>query len=166
MAHFNQPNMGRINCVWTTNYKRLLEIKNVQHVEMKSVFTLQPIKRLRSMTVKIENRSATFWIFILRAKNLQLCCLTVTVHIVLQERRVATKKKKNHLHFWGNLSANQIQAHRNLNQKSRRNSIYGKIVSEPHWLIQLTKTSFKFIYPFIHFQSPLKQHDFLSLQRR
>ena len=28
-----------------------------------------------------------------------LCCLAVMVHIVLQERRVATTKKKNHLHF-------------------------------------------------------------------
>ena len=39
-------------------------------------------------------------------------------------------------------------------------SIYGMIVSTPHWLIQLIKTSF------IHFQSTLKQHAFLSVQRR
>ena len=32
-------------------------------------------------------------------KNRHLCCLVVTVHIVLQERRVTTTKKKNHPHF-------------------------------------------------------------------
>ena len=32
-------------------------------------------------------------------KNRQLCCLVVTEHIALQERRLATTKKMNHLHF-------------------------------------------------------------------
>ena len=58
----------------------------VQHVEMKSVITFQPIKRLVSMTVKSAKPVATFRIFFLRTKNPQLCCLLVTVHIVLQER--------------------------------------------------------------------------------
>ena len=49
-------------------------------------------------------------------------------------------------------------------QKGRHYSIYGIIVSTPHWLIQLTKTSFTI--SFIHFQTTLKQHDFLRLQRR
>ena len=47
---FNQHNVGRKNCVWTTS--RLLEMCIVQHVEMKSVFTFQTIKRLVSTTVK------------------------------------------------------------------------------------------------------------------
>ena len=34
-----------------------------------------------------------------KAKNRELCCLAVTVHIALQERRVATTKKKSHLDF-------------------------------------------------------------------
>ena len=38
MSHFNQPNIGRKNCVWTTKYMRLLEMRIVQHVEMKSVY--------------------------------------------------------------------------------------------------------------------------------
>ena len=71
----------------------------VQHVELKSVFTFQPIKRLVSTTLKRAKPAATFWIFLLRTKNRQLCCLAVTVHIVLQKRRIATMKKKNHLHF-------------------------------------------------------------------
>ena len=53
----------------------------------------------------------------LRTKNRQLCCLVVTVHIFLQERRVATTKKKSHLQFQRNFSANHSQAHPNLNQK-------------------------------------------------
>ena len=41
-----------MNCVWTTKYERLSEMCIVQNVEMKSVFTFQPIKRLASMTGK------------------------------------------------------------------------------------------------------------------
>ena len=74
--------------------------------------------------------------------NLQISCFAITVYIVLQRRRVATTKKQNLLHIWRNFSANQIQAHPNLNQKGRIYSNYGIIVSKPHWLIQLTKTSF------------------------
>ena len=54
----------------------------VQHVEMKSVFTFQPIKQLVSTTVKSAKPVVTFWIFLLRTKNRRLCCLVVTVHIV------------------------------------------------------------------------------------
>ena len=67
--------------------------------------------------MKSAKPAATFWIILLRTKNRQVCCLAVTVRIVLQERRVTTTKKKNHLHFWRNFSANQNQAHLNLNQK-------------------------------------------------
>ena len=117
MSRFNQPNINRNNCVWTTKYNRLSERCIVQHVKMKSVFTFQPIKRLVSTTVKSAKLAATFWIFLLRTKNRQLCCLVVTVHIVLQARRVVTTKKKNHLHFWRNFSTNHNQAHLSLNQK-------------------------------------------------
>ena len=71
----------------------------VQHVEMKSVSTFQSIERLVFPTVKSAKPDATFLIIFLRIKNLQFCCLAVTVHNVLQGRRVATTKKKNHLHF-------------------------------------------------------------------
>ena len=56
MPHFNQPNIERKNCVWTTS--RLLEICIVPHVL--SVFTFQPIKRLVSTTVKSAKPAATF----------------------------------------------------------------------------------------------------------
>ena len=44
MFYSNQPNIERnnYNCVWTTKYKRLLEMCIVQHLEMKTVFTFQP----------------------------------------------------------------------------------------------------------------------------
>ena len=59
-SHFNPPNIARKNCVWTTKYERLLEMCIVPHVETKSVFTFQPIKRLVSTTVKSAKPAATF----------------------------------------------------------------------------------------------------------
>ena len=74
-------------------------------------------KRLVSTTVKGAKPAATFWIFLVRTKNRHICCLAVTVPIFFQERRVATTKKKNHLHVWRNCSANHKQVHPNLNQE-------------------------------------------------
>ena len=116
MSLFNQPNIERKNCVWTTKYKRTKAMCIVQHVELESVFTFQSIKRLVSTTVKSAKPAATFWKNLVRAENLRLYCLAVTVHIVLQERPVTTLKRKNHIPIWRHLSANQIQAHPNLNQ--------------------------------------------------
>ena len=60
MSHFNQPNMERKNCAWTIKYERLSEMCFVQHVEMKNVFTFQPMKRLVSTTVKSAKPAVTF----------------------------------------------------------------------------------------------------------
>ena len=60
MFSFNQPNIERKNRVWTTKYKKLSEMCIVQHVEMKSVFTFQPIKQLVSTTVKSAKPAVTF----------------------------------------------------------------------------------------------------------
>ena len=131
MSHFNQPNIERKRCVWTTKYKRMSEKCIVQNVEMKSVFTFQPKKRLVSTTVKSAKPAATFWIFILRTKNRQLCCLASTVHIVLQEKRVATTKKKNHLHFWRNFSANHSHPHQKWsNRVQLRNKLVRFLVAD------------------------------------
>ena len=101
MPHFNQPTLERKNCVWTTKYGRLLEMCFVQLVEMKTGFTFHPIKRLVSTTVKSAKLAATFLIFLSRTKNRELFYLAMMVHIVVQQRRVATtkEKKKSHLHF-------------------------------------------------------------------
>ena len=115
MSRFNQPNIEWKNCVWTLKYEKLSEMCIVQHVEMKSVFTFQPMKRLVSTTVKSAKPVVTFWIFLLRAKNRQLCCLAVMEQNALQERRVAITR--SHLLFWWNFSANHNQAHPNLFQK-------------------------------------------------
>ena len=85
---------------------------------MKNLFIFQPIKPLVSTTVQSVKPAVTFWILFFRIKNRPLLCLAVMVHIVLQEKWVATTKKKNYLHFWRNFSANHNQAHTNLNQKS------------------------------------------------
>ena len=60
LSHLNQSNTERKNCVRTTKYERLLEMCIVQHVEMKSKFTFQPMKRLVSTTVKRTKPAATF----------------------------------------------------------------------------------------------------------
>ena len=60
MSPFNEPILDRKNCVWTKEYERLSEMCIVQHVEMKSVFTCQPINRLVSTTVKSAKPAATF----------------------------------------------------------------------------------------------------------
>ena len=71
----------------------------VQHVEMKSVFSLESKKRPVSTTVENGKPAVTFRIIFLRTKNQQLSCLVVMVYIVLQERRVVFTKKKIQLHF-------------------------------------------------------------------
>ena len=109
--------------MWTT--PRLLGMCVVPHVETKSVFIFQPTKRLVSTTAKSAKPAAMFSIFLLRTKNKQLCCLVVTEHIVLQERRVAITK--NHLLFSRIFSANHNQAHPNVNQKmTNRVQIWNK----------------------------------------
>ena len=113
MSRFNQPKIERKNCVWKTS--RLSEMCIVEHVEMKSVFTFQPVKWIVSTTVKSAKPVATFWIFLLGTKNRQLCCFVVMEHIALQERRVAITRSL--LHFWRNSSANQNQAHPNVSHK-------------------------------------------------
>ena len=60
MSFYNQPNMERKNCVWITMYEKLSEMSIVQHVETKTAFTFQPIKRLVSTTVKSAKPAATF----------------------------------------------------------------------------------------------------------
>ena len=59
-APFHSTKHKEKDCVGTTKYKRLLEMCFVQHVEMKSVFTFQPIERLLSTTVKSAIPDATF----------------------------------------------------------------------------------------------------------
>ena len=57
-------------------------------------------KWLVSTTLESANSAATFWMFLFRIKNWQLCCLVVMVHIVLQERRVATIQKSKSISFF------------------------------------------------------------------
>ena len=141
MSHFNQPNMERKNCVWTTKYEGLSEMCIVPHVQ--SVFTFQPIKQLVCTTVKSAKLATMSWIFLLGTKNRQLCCLAVTVHIALQERRVATTK--DHLHF---LSPPITTKHiRTWTKKGQIKSKYGINVSVSYWLmIWAANSIFKSFY--------------------
>ena len=44
MPHFKQPTKERKNCVWTTKFERLLEMRIIQHAELKSFFYLSTNK--------------------------------------------------------------------------------------------------------------------------
>ena len=170
MFRFNQPNMERENCVWTKKYGKLSEMCIVQHVEMKSVFTFQPIKQLFSTTVKSAKPAVTFWILLLRTKNRHFCCLVVTVHIALPERRVAITR--SHLHFWRNFSANHNQPHPNLNQKMlKRVQIWNKrirflLVDDLSNIFIFQIILFNFNLLLTYTQLTQNHHDLLSLQRR
>ena len=115
---------------------------------MKNVFTFQPRKCLFSTTVRNAKPDATFWILVLKTKHRQIFCLAVMVHIAVQERRVATTKKKNLLHFEEIFPPFTIK-HTwawTWTKRGRSYSIYGIFLSTPHWLIQLTKTSLTFSF--------------------
>ena len=158
-SHFNQPNKEKNNCVWTRSI--LLEIRIAKHVEIKNVFTFQPIKRLVSTTVKSAKPAATFWKFLLRTKNRQFCCLAVMEHIVLQERRVAITK--NHLRFWINFSANHNQAHPNLNhEKTNRVQLWNKRIR--FLLVDDLSNIIIFSNHFIQFQPTVNQPNLFNLQ--
>ena len=59
-VHFESTkNRKKELCVWTTKYKRLFEMCIVQHVEMKSVFTFQSMKRLFYTTINSAKSAAT-----------------------------------------------------------------------------------------------------------
>ena len=121
MPRFNQPNTQKKNCEWTAKYQILLEMCIVQHVELKSVFTFQPIKRPVSKTVKNAKPAATFRMFLSSTKYRQLCCLAVMVHIASPERRVATTKKKSHISIFDKkFSTNHNQTCPNLSQKTQK----------------------------------------------
>ena len=61
--------------------KTLLGICIAQHVQTKSVFALQLTKTPVFLTVESSKPAFTCWIFLLRTRNRQLCCLVVMVHI-------------------------------------------------------------------------------------
>ena len=67
--------------MWTTEYKKLLEMCIVRHVELNSVFTFQTTKFPVSTTLESAEPALTRQKFLLRTKNRQLCCLVVMVHI-------------------------------------------------------------------------------------
>ena len=127
-------------------FKMLLEMCIVQHIQTKNVFTFQPTKLLVSMIVKKCKSYSNVLRFLLWTKNRKLRCLVVMVHIVLREKRVVTTKKRKHLHFWTILSPITIKNTRTWTKEGKNHSTYGIIVSNPHWLTQLTKSSIPFSF--------------------
>ena len=107
----------------------------VQHVEIKSLFTFQPIKRLVSTTVKRAKPAATFWIFLLRSKNRQYCCLAVTVHVVCNKDESWLRKRKA-ISIFEEISPPITTKHsRTWTIRGQIQSKYGINVSVSYWLM-------------------------------
>ena len=114
----------------------------VQLVEMKSVFTFQPIEGLVSTTVKSAKLAATFWMFLLRTKTDNYAVWRWR-YTLLRKKDESRLRKRKAISIFEETSPPITTKHiRTWTKKRRRYSIYGIIVSTPHWLIQLTKTSF------------------------
>ena len=168
MFLFNKTNIERKNCVWTTS--RLLGMCIVQIVEMKSVSTFQPIKRLYFTTVKSAKPAATFWIFRSGTKNRQLCCLAVTVHIVYtscdyEKEKPSPFLKKNsppiktkHIRTWTKKRMKWVQIW---------NKYIHLLLADDLGDIFISQIiSFNFNLQWTYTQLTQNHHDFLSLQRR
>ena len=144
MSDFNRPNFKKKTCVWTTNYKRLLEMCIVQHVEMKSVFSLQPRKFQVSTTVEKAKPALTRWIFLLRTKNWLLCCFGIDSTYCFAQKTSDYETEKSIFILKEIFPPVTIKHTRTRARKGKNYSIYGRIVSTPDWLIQLTKNSVPF----------------------
>ena len=151
MSHFNQPNRERKKCVWTTKYKRLSEMCNVQHVEMKRVFTFQPIKRLVSTTVKSAKPAAMFWIFLLRIKNYVVWRWPYT----LFRRKDKSRPRKRKTNSFLKEISPPIAVTRT--KKGQIESKYGKNLFVSYWLmIWATYAFFKSFYSISIYSPPVK----------
>ena len=165
LYHFNQPKIEWKKFVWTTKYKRLLEMCTLQYVELKCVFTFQSKKRPVSTTVKNAKRAALFYIIVLRTKNGHFCSFAVMLHIALQKKDESRLRKWKTISIFEENSPPSTTKHfLSWAKKSQNRSIYGITVSTPQRLIQLSKNSITIRC--IHFQFSVKLYDFLSLQRR
>ena len=78
------------------------------------------------------------------------------------KERVVITKLKNHLLFEEISPPTTFSYNRIFAINSNHHSICGIIVSNSHWLIQLTKNSFQ--SQSTHFQSTVKQHNFFQSQ--
>ena len=132
----------------------------VQHVQTKSVFTRQSTKILVPTTLKNAKTAFTYLIVLLRTKNRQKFCL---VHC-FAKKTSGGWEKEIHLHFWRLFSANHNQTHQRLYHKKQKSfhSLHNRFDSP---LVE-TVHKISFPFPFIHFQSTVKQLGFLGLQRR
>ena len=117
MSHLNQTNIERKNCVWTTKYERLLGLCIVRHVESKSVFSFQPIKRLVFTTLKSAKPAARFQYSFYgpETDNYVVWWWWYTLFCKKDESRL--RKTKANSIFCGKFSANHNQAQLHLNQK-------------------------------------------------
>ena len=118
---------------------RLLEMFYLHHVEMKNVFTFQPIKRLVSTSVKGTKPAATFRRFLQRPKT-DNCAVWWQWQTLFCQKDESWLRKWKTISFFFKKSSPPIRiSHtRTWAKESKNLSFFGIIVSISHWLIQLT----------------------------
>ena len=103
-------NQFRLTEIVNPNHRQTHHIyKNRYYVANKSTHGKKMLKTVTNLCNA--GRAATFWRFLLRTKNQQVCCLALMVRIVLSERRVVNAKLRNQLLFWKNFTADHFQLH-------------------------------------------------------
>ena len=128
-------------------FKMLLEMCIIQRGKSKFAFRFQLKTKIPIFTtVRSAKLALTCRIVVLRIKNQHNCCLEVMIHIALHSWQVATVKNEIHLPIWRSCPPITIKHTRMRARKGQTLSIYGIIVSTPHWLIQWTKNSFPFSF--------------------
>ena len=143
MSHFNQSKLEIKNCLWTTKFKRLLEMCFVQYEEMKSAYIST-------------NNSSSFY----DCKKCKTCChdsdipfedqkLTIMLFGGDGTRCLARKTSCDFEKRYPSpilkrvLSQSQPSTTEPVS-KRQNHSLQGIIMWKFHWLIQLTKNSFTF----------------------
>ena len=148
LFQFIQPNIGKkwSICMWTTKYKKLLEMYFSESVKMKSVYAFQLKSFLVSTTVKSARPAVVCSKVHSRNKSQHWLYLVEMGYVALQEKRVATTK--NRLFCW-RTSANHNLLQLNLNPKRKKSlQCYSKGVAPIGWRYELNIQLWFLLYIF------------------
>ena len=98
MFHFNQPNIERKNCVWTTKYETIGDLycptcrnETCVYISTNDASSFCECKKCKACchVLKIH----------LRTKNRKLCCLVMMVYIALQKKTSRDYEKEKQFPF-------------------------------------------------------------------
>ena len=135
----------------------------VRHVEMKSVYASQPKKM--SSFYDCKKCKACSQVLNIPLKDWKPTIMLFGGDGTDWSHKPRLRKWETISIFEENLRLLTMKHTRTRAKKGKNHSLYGIIVSNLHWLMQMTNI-FSCFCLFLHFQSTVEQHIFLSLQRR